>query len=236
MPFSNNTGDLDLEHLSMGFSVMLITDLLQSRYVSVVREDRLSSTLLELGLLNAQNLSSEDYREVASKLDASHIIQGSYIKIGEIFRIDFDVIDTHSMKSVGTSKVEGPEMSRSLLIDEITKKIKSYLNLTDEALAHDIDERVGTITTDKPLAYRLYIEGRNFHNHDEYEKSIVSMQKALDIDPEFASALRSISESYNNLGLLSKSREYAERVLEYRDRFADRERYQFELSFYSSSE
>ncbi|MCJ7579691.1 MAG: tetratricopeptide repeat protein, partial [Candidatus Aminicenantes bacterium] len=47
---------------------------------------------------------------------------------------------------------------------------------------------------------------------------------------------RSISESYNNLGLLSKSREYAERVLEYRDRFADRERYQFELSFYSSSE
>jgi tetratricopeptide (TPR) repeat protein len=236
MPFSNNTGDIDLGHLSLGLSVMLITDLSQSRYVSVVREDRLYSTLLDLGLLNAQSFSSKDFEEVAMELDASHIIQGSYIKMGETFRIDVDVIETQSMKSVGTSKVEDFETRFSSLIDELTKKIKSYLNLTDEAFAHDIDERAGKVTTDHPQAYRLYIEGRNFHNRDEYEKSIASMEKALEFDPEFALALRSISESYNNLGLLSKSREYAERALEFRDRFTDRERYHFELLFHSSSE
>lgn len=236
MPFSNNTGEIDLGHLSLGLSVMLTTDLSQSRYVSVVREDRLFSTLLDLGLLNAQSFSSKDLREMALELDASHIIQGSYIKIGETFRIDVDVIETQSMKSVGTSKVEDFETSLSLLIDELTKKIKSYLNLTDEAFAHDIDERVGKVTTDHPQAYRLYIEGRNFHNRDEYKKSITSMEKALEIDPEFALALRSISESYNNLGLLSKSREYAERALEFSDRITDRDRYHFELLFHSSSE
>jgi tetratricopeptide (TPR) repeat protein len=236
MPFSNNTGEKDLDHLSLGLSIMLITDLSQSRYVSIVREDRLFSSLLDLGLLNAQSFSEKDLRDVALELDASHVIQGSYIKIGETFRIDVDVIETQLMRSVGTSKVEELETNLSLLIDELTKRIKSYLNLTDEAFAHDIDERVGKVTTDHPQAYRLYIEGRNLHNRDEYEKSIASMEKALEIDPEFALALRSISESYNNLGLLSKSREYAERALEFRGRFTDRERYHFELLFHSSSE
>lgn len=236
MPFSNNSGDTDLGHLSLGLSVMLTTDLSQSRYVSVVREDRLFSSLLDLGLLNAKTFSAKDLREVATELDASHIIQGSYIKIGKTFRIDVDVIEAQSMKSVGTCKVEDFETSLSSLIDELTKKIKSYLNLTDEAFAHDIDERVEKVTTDHPQAYRLYIEGRNFHNRDAYEKSIASMEKALEIDPEFALALRSISESYNNLGLLSKSREYAERALKFRDRFTDRELYHYELLFHSSTE
>ena len=236
MPFSNNTGETDLAHLSQGLSVMLTTDLSQSRYVSVIREDRLFSVLLDLGLLNAQSFSADDLREVGLELDATHIIRGSYIKIGETFRIDVDVIETRSMQSAGACKVEDFETGLSALVDELTRKIKSYLMLRDEAFAHDIDERVGKVTTDHPQAYRLYIAGRNFHNRDEYEKSIASMEEALEIDPAFALALRSISESYKNMGLLSKSREYADRALEFRDRFTHRERFHFELLFHSSSE
>jgi tetratricopeptide (TPR) repeat protein len=236
MPFSNNSGDIDLNHLSLGLSGMLVTDLSQSKHVFVVRENRISSILIEQDLSNAQNFSSEDLIKVGLKLDASHIILGRYIKLGETFRIDVDIMETLSMKSVGAYKVEGLESDFSLLIDKLTKKIKSFLNLTDEAIAHDIDERVGEVRTDHPEANRLYIEGRNFHNSDEYMKSIQSMEKALGFDPGFALALRSISDSYNNLGLQSKSREYAERALEFSDRISDRDRYHFELLFYSSSE
>jgi len=230
MPFSNNSGDINLEHHRLAISGMLITDLSQSRHVSVFREDRISSILFELDLSQAQSFSSKDLREVALKLDASHIVQGRFIKLGENFRIDVDIIEALSMKSIGTEKVEGSESILSSMIDELTTMIKSYLNLTDEAISHDIDARVGEVTTDDPEAWRLYLEGRNFHNHDEYEKSIETMKKALDIDPAFAIALRSISDSYNNLGLLSKSREYAEKALEFNDRFTERERYHFQLS------
>jgi len=237
MPFKNNSGDENLEHLRLALPDMLITDLSQSRYVRVFRKDRIFSILIQLDLHMTQSFSSEDLRKVALDLNATHIVQGSYIKLGEELRIDIDIIDAPTLKSIGSEKVKGlGESSISTMIDDLTRKIKSHLNLTDETIAHDIDERVGKVTTDDTQAYRLYIEGRNFHNRDEYEKSIVSMEKALEIDPEFALALRSISESYNNLGLLSKSREYAERALEFRDRFTDRERYHFELLFYSSSE
>jgi tetratricopeptide (TPR) repeat protein len=237
MPFKNNSGDENLEHLRWAISDMLITDLSQSRYVHVFRKDRIFSILIQLDLLKAQSFTSKDIRKVALNLDATHIIQGSYIKFGEEFRIDIDVIDARSLTSIGAEKVEGvKESSISDMIDDLTRKIKSHLNLTDEAIAHDIDERIGKVTTSSPAAYKLYIEGRNFHNLNEYNKSIESMNKALEIDGEFALAYSSISESYNNLSLLSKSREYAEKALEFSDRITDRERYHLQIQFYCSSE
>jgi tetratricopeptide (TPR) repeat protein len=236
MPFYNNSGDENLEHLRFALSDMLITDLSQSRHVFVFSRDRIFSILVELDLIKTQSFSSEDLRKVVMNANATHIIQGSYVKLGESLRIDINVKDAHSINPIGTEKLEGLESSISSMIDELTRKIKSHLNLTDEAIAHDIDERVGNVTTSSSVAYKYYIEGRNFHNFNEYDKSIGSMQKALEIDPEFSLAYRSISESYSNLGLLSKSREYAKKALEFSDRITERERYHLRIQFSRSSE
>ncbi len=236
MPFQNNSGEENLEHLRLALADMLITDLSQSRYVSVFRKDQIFSILLQLDLQKAQSFSSEDLRKVARNVNATHLIQGSYTRLGKVYRIDIEIKDAHSMKSIWIDKVEGEESALSSMIDELTRKIKSHLNLTDEAIAHDIDKRVGKVTTNSPEAYKYYIEGRNQHNFSEYSKSIESMEKALESDPEFALAYRSISESYNNLGYLSKSREYAKKALEFGDRITDRERYHLESQFYFSSE
>jgi tetratricopeptide (TPR) repeat protein len=237
MPFKNNSGDENLEHLRWALSDMLITDLSQSRHVHVFRKDRIFSILVQLDLLKAQSFASNDLKKVALNLDATHVIQGSYIQFGEEFRIDIAVIDASSLKSIGAEKVKGlEESSISEMIDDLTRKIKSHLNLTDETIAHDIDERVGEVTTSSLAAYKLYIEGRNHHNFSKYSESIDSMKKALEIDGEFALAYSSISDSYNNLGLLSKSREYVEKALKFSDRITERERYHIQIQFYSSSE
>ena len=235
MPFDNDSGDENLDHYRLGLSKMLITDLSQSRHVFVFPSDQIRSILFELDLYEARAFSSEDLRNVAQNLNATHIIQGSYTKPGDSFRIEIDIKDVHSMNSFDKDRVEGPESSLFSKIDELTIWIKAHLNLTDEAI-HDIDERVGQVTTDSPEAYKYYIEGLNFYNLNKYNKSIESMKKALEIDREFASAFKSISESYFNMGLLSKSQEYAEKALEFSERFSDRERYRFQMQHYSSLE
>ncbi|MCJ7704632.1 MAG: hypothetical protein MUO28_03745 [Desulfobacterales bacterium] len=236
MPFSNNSGDENLAYIGEALSDMLISDLSQSRYVTVHRRDVIISTLRELNLHKTKNFSSEDLRKIAQKLDATHFIQGSYIKFGDDYRIDVDTQDARLMESSGIDKVEGAYSELSSMVDSLARKIKSHLNLTDEAIAHDIDERVGRVTTSSPEALRYYIEGRNHHNLSAYVKSIESMEKALEIDPEFALAYKSLSESYNSLGLLSKSREYAAKALEHSDRISERERYHLQMQFYRASE
>lgn len=236
MPFSNSSGDESPASIGDDLQIMLISDLSQSRYVTVHRRDIIYSVLRELNFQKAESFSSEDLRKIAQKLDATHIIQGSFIKFGDNFRVDVDTRDARSMESRGIEKVEGAYSELSSIVDSLTRKIKSHLNLTDEAIAHDIDERVGKVTTSSPEARRYYFEGRNYHNLSAYAKSIESMEKALKIDPEFALAYKSISESCNNLGLLSKSREYAAKALDHRDRISERERYYLQIQFYRSSE
>jgi tetratricopeptide (TPR) repeat protein len=236
LPFVNNSGDRNLDYLSQTLSNLLITDLSQSRHVSVLGRERVFSILLQLDLHKTRDFTSEDLERIAREADISHVVQGRYIKLGDTLRIDVDVIEILSMESIGTDKIEGIGLTYFKMIDELTKRIKSHLRLTDEAFAQDIDERVGKVTTNSPEAYRHYIEGLNLFNLNEYDKSIDLMRKALEIDREFASAYWSISKSYDNLGLLSKSREYAEKALEFRDGITDRERFYLQFQFYKSTE
>ena len=64
-------------------------------------------------------------------------------------------------------------------MDELTRQIKSGLNLSQEQIAGDFDEEVGKITTSSPEAYRYYAEGRTLHLNGEYQKSISLMERAV---------------------------------------------------------
>jgi tetratricopeptide (TPR) repeat protein len=62
------------------------------------------------------------------------------------------------------------------------------------------------------------------------------MERAVEIDPEFAMAYRSLSVSYSSLGLFAESSKYIKKALEFAYRLSDRERYQITADFYSDSE
>jgi len=235
MPFDNDSRDENLEYFRLVLPDMLFAGLSQSRHVFVFPRDAILSTLFELDLYESRTFSSEDLRNVARNLDVSHIILGRYLRLGETFGITIEIKNAHSMKSLDIKRIKGPESSLSSKFDELTIWIKAHLNLTDEAI-HDKVERVGQVRTEFPEAYKYYIEGRNFFNLNKDDKSIESMEKALEIDQEFASAFKSISESYLNMGLLSKSQEYAAWALKFNERFSDRERYYFQMQHYGSLE
>jgi tetratricopeptide (TPR) repeat protein len=122
------------------------------------------------------------------------------------------------------------------MVDELTKKIKINLKLTQEEIASDIDEELGKITTSSTQAYQYYDEGRNLHHKAEYRESIHLMEKALALDPGFAMAYRSMAMSYNNLLMFSDGKKYLQKAFELKDRLSDRERYLIEGEFFRYSE
>jgi len=63
MPFYNNSGDENLDHLRLALSDMLITDLSQSRHVSVLRRDRIFSILIQLDFKRCTFDKVHRYRE-----------------------------------------------------------------------------------------------------------------------------------------------------------------------------
>jgi tetratricopeptide (TPR) repeat protein len=235
--FENNSGDANLDNWRSAFSELLTSDLSQSKYIRVLRSDEIYGIFKRLNLMEAKRYSADDLKNVARNGGVNHILKGSYIKAGNNFKItamliDADTGDTISSLSV---KAEG-EKEIFAKVDELTREIKSELNISSSQIADDLDEEIGRITTNSSEALKYYIEGRKYHRSGEFLKSIQVMEKAVSIDPQFAMAYRSMAMSYSLRGYLSKRSELLNKALESSWRLSDKERYLIRGDYYDVSE
>jgi tetratricopeptide (TPR) repeat protein/tRNA A-37 threonylcarbamoyl transferase component Bud32 len=237
MYFENNTGDEELDHWRKAIAELLITDLSQSKYITVLGRDSLYNILTQTNLLGTKSYSSEDIKEVATRGGVNHVLQGGFVKAGGTFRISYTLQEASSGKLLGSESMEGKgEESILFMVDDMTKKIKENFKLSQEVIASDIDRDIGTITTSSPEAYKFYMEGRAYHNNGDYKSAVQLYEKAISLDPEFATAYRSLAMACSNLSLSAEVRKYLQKSFELSDRVSDRERYRNEAEYYSLSE
>jgi tetratricopeptide (TPR) repeat protein len=237
MYFKNNTGDEGLDHWRTALTDLLITDLSQSKLIRIVSGEVLYNILDNLNQLEASSYSSEVLKDVASRGRADRILVGNYTKAGEAFRINATIQDGRTGELIGSESVEGiGERSFYAMVDELTRRVKANFELSEEEITKDIDSEIETITTSSPEAYKLYSEARTYHLQTDYQKSISIMQKALEIDPEFAMAWRSVAMAYSNMGLRPAKLNAITKAFELRDRVSERERYIIEADYFRSWE
>jgi TolB-like protein len=206
MYFKNNTGDESLDNWRTALSDLITSDLAQSKYIYVLSEDRLFNILKELDLLEARNYSTDDLNRVASRGNVENILLGSYSKAGDDFRINTSIRKISSGEDSRLDAVEGKgEESYFSMVDELTRRIKENFMLSKEQIATDIDKKAEQITTSSPEAYKYYVEGSKYIKKGENRKAIQFLQKAVEIDPEFAMAYRTMAVVYGNMGYNSES-------------------------------
>jgi serine/threonine protein kinase/predicted Zn-dependent protease len=231
--FENNTGDENLEYLRSGLSEWIIIDLSQSKHINVLSGDKIFSILKKLNLLEVEKLSSEDLEKIADQGRVGYVLKGSFIKIGDNFVITAmlqkpqtgEVISSIEKRCKGEEEI--PQK-----IDELTKQIKTDLNLTRRQIASDIDREVGKITTGSPEAFKQYIEGWKYHIQLKYKKSLEYMKKAIAADPNFAMAYRTKSWAHRWLGEFDEQRDSLNKAYTLKNRASERERFLIEGDYY----
>jgi len=236
MYFKNNTGDTSLEHWRSALSDLLITDLSQSQYLRVLSAESLFNILRQLGQDDKMTYSSDVLKEIAARGNVEKILIGNYTRAADTFRINITLQDGQTGELMGSESVEGVgEKSFYAMVDELTRKIKMNFEFSKQEIATDIDKEVMTITTSSPEAYKYYSEGRKLHLEADYMKSLAAMQKALNIDPEFAMAYRSVAMSYSNMNIRPAMTKAMEKAFELRHRLSERERYIIEGDYFRMS-
>ena len=238
MYFKNNTGDKAYDIWRDGLSTAIISGLSQSKYISVLSANDIYGILKRLNLLDAANYAPEDLMKMAAAGKANHAMTGSLSKAGDTFRIDYSLQDLARDKTLGSGNVTGTGENSILtsLVDELIRKIKVDLDLSAHEIAADPDKAVDRITTSSAEAFKFYIEGLRFHKALRFREAITLYEKAVALDPEFASAYRAIAACYGNLGFNARRREYLERALKYMDRLSDYEKYMIQAQYAQSLE
>lgn len=129
LPFDNPAKDAGLEPWRTALADLVITDLVQSRYVNVVRITDLERKLVELKLGEAESFSDEALRTVAEKAGVDYVASGSLVRRNGAIVVTVRVSDPRAGEAaISLETMYSRESEAFSAADRIGRKIKSALN------------------------------------------------------------------------------------------------------------
>ena len=223
--FKNNSGDPALDYWKENLPILLTTGLSQSRYLRVLDDPVVYGILKKLGLSNSEKYTPEDLKNIAAEGGATHLLSGNYLIAGGKFIVNLSLIDAKTGAVLNPIQEEAPNNDAILSsVDSLVKKVKVALNIPQQAVEDATYKMVGDVYTRNPKALEYYFEGARLRNSLDYYKSVEALEKAVELDPDFAMAYRMLGIIYGNFQDFFKQYQYLHKAYELRDRLPEKDR------------
>ncbi len=174
---------------------LLITDLSESDFISVISSQRLYDILKLMGREGQKVINEDVAFEVAKKANAKWMLIGEILQTVPQIIITSQLIDVSTGVAVASQKVTG-DIGEDIfsLIDELSLEVKSDLSLPLDAYKEpDID--IAKATTNSIHAYSAYLKGVDLYNQLYFREAILKFEEALSYDSTFAMAYYYLSRS-----------------------------------------
>jgi serine/threonine protein kinase/tetratricopeptide (TPR) repeat protein len=211
VPFTNATGSAELEWMRTGLPEMLVTDLSQSLYIRPISGERVSRVLQETGLAQQSRFDETALESVSKLAHAESVLFGQYVESGGRLRLDLKLRKAGSGVPIPL-KVEGTPAEVFALVDQITRRIKEHLDLSQEQIAGDTDRPITEVSTASIEAQRAYQDGLARLRQEANQDAIALLEKACAKDPNFAMAFSKLAEARLNAGLHEEAAAAADRA------------------------
>ena len=178
LPFANMSGDKDQEFFVDGLTEDIITELSRRHELFVISRN---STFVYKG--TAVNL-----REVAQKLGAQYLVEGSVRRSGDRLRITVQLIDTVNDSHLWAEKYDRKMADIFEIQDEVTSAIVATLPGRVEAAQNDMLKRKLPANM---AAYELVLAAKVLHhrsNREDNAKAQELINRAIELDRDYAHA------------------------------------------------
>jgi tetratricopeptide (TPR) repeat protein len=221
----NTSGDKDLGHLRWDIADLMITGLAESKYLSLLPQDRLYQILKKMDQVDAGQHVSETLDKIGSGENVDYFVLPSFVKAGENLWISAKIRKAGAKDIVDTAKVQGKSEDLLAMVEDLNTQVKSKLISSPEDVAGDYHHDLGKITTTSLEALGHYGEGERLFALGEFEGSIKALEKAIKQDPVYGQAYWKLALNYDYLGNTELFKKNLEKALTLSDRFSLRERY-----------
>lgn len=178
LPFQNLSGDPEQDYFADGIVEDIITALSRLRWLFVIARN---SSFTYKG-------RAVDARGVGQELGVRYVLEGSVRKCGNKIRITGQLIDACSGTHLWAERFEG-------LLDDIFELQDQVAESVVGAIAPQLEraeiERAKRKPTDSLDAYDYYLRGTaklHIGTREAIEQSLALFYRAIELDPEFASA------------------------------------------------
>src|SRR6516225_5417765 len=228
--FDNKTGDPVFDDT---LKQALVVDLEQSPFLNVLSDRKVTAMLRLMGRPLNQPLVGEAARELCERAGSKAMLAGSITNLGNEYIIGLNAINCTTGDTLVAEQARAS--GKSEVLKSLDISVSAMRTKLGESLAsvQKFDTPIEEATTASLEALKAYSIGRRTGFAKGDLAALPYYQRAVELDPKFALAYRSIAVAYINLGQATRGREDGTRAFELRERVSEREKYAIDSSYYS---
>jgi serine/threonine protein kinase/tetratricopeptide (TPR) repeat protein len=217
--------------LNKGIPSYLATNLENSKLFQVVPKERLHDLLWEMGREDVEFIDTRLGFELCRRLGVEFLVTGSFAVAGGIFVTDAKVYDVDSQKLLAgvSDRRESVESVVQDQIDTLSRRICEGVGI-EKSRIEAAPLRIAEVTSSSEEALKCYLEGRQASQNMDMESAKKLLERAVEIDPEFALAYYELCTVYTMSGYGGLKDAY-EKAKKYSARAPEKDRLLIDYSY-----
>jgi len=224
--FANSTGDAVFDGtLREGLSV----ELEQSPFLSLVSEEGIRQTLQMMERPANTRLTPEITREVCQRTSSAAALDGSIALIGSRYNLILKAVNCVTGGLLVSTEAQANDKSH--VLDALGKAASEMRRRLGESLStvQKYNTPLEQATTPSLEALQAYSLG---DKSGDFPTAIPFLQRAIQLDPDFANAYGQLGEAYQSIGETAKGAENTRKAFELRGRMSELDKLFVEGDYY----
>jgi tetratricopeptide (TPR) repeat protein len=226
--FVNATGDAVFdETLRRGLAIQLE----QSPFLSLISDQRIQHTLRLMGRPANARLTPEVARGICERTGSAAVLDGSIAPIGSQYVLELRAKSCRSGEILDQEQMQAAK--KEDVLNALGQMASRFRKRVGESLT-TITQRntpLAEATTPSLEALEAYSTGWKLHTTTGTMAALSFMQRAVEIDPNFALAHSTLGREYANLDEFGLSLESTTRAWQLREHTSDREKFFIDANY-----
>ena len=229
--FTNTTGDAVFDGT---LKQALAVHLGQSPFLNLFADERVRETLRLMNRSPDERVTPTVGREICQRQGLKAMLTGTIASLGRNYVINLEAVNgqTGDVLAREQGEAEGKEQVLRTL-GEAATRLREKLGESLSSI-QKFDAPLEQATTSSLAALKAFSVGFEQNVKGKYLEAISSLRHAIELDPNFASAYRTLSAAYGNNKQPGLEAEAAQKAFELRERVSEREKLRIASSYYLS--
>jgi serine/threonine protein kinase/tetratricopeptide (TPR) repeat protein len=226
--FVNTTGDAVFDG---ALKQALAVQLEQSPYLNLVPESRIQEALRYMGRRPDERITSDVAREICLREGVKAMLTGSIASLGSHYVVTVGAVNAQTGDSLAREQVEA--VSKEQVLKSLDTAAASLRQKLGESLAsvQQFATSLEQATTSSLDALKEYSLGEAEHLKINDEAAIPHLKRAIELDPNFATAHAVLGICFSNLGEGKQADDLFRKAYDLRERASEPEKF-YILSHY----
>jgi tetratricopeptide (TPR) repeat protein len=230
--FVNTTGDPVFDGT---LKQALAVQLEQSPYLNLVPESKIQQGLRYMGRPADERITSDVAKEICLREGVKAMLTGSIASLGSHFVINIGAVNAQTGDSLGREQIEAE--SKEQVLKSLDKAASSLRQKLGESLAsvQQFATPLEQATTSSLEALKEFSLGEAAHLNTNDEDAIPHLKRAVELDPNFATAYATLGVCYSNLGESNPATNLLKKAYDLRERASEREKLYILAHYYGEA-